>query len=279
MKLLCVLLCLCYLACPPLLAQNNKNAKQFIPNPAFQFTTNEKVMEALLRESGYASIHLIPADKLKKITAKLFSDTAMYTKIDGWNLWKDLNKKNILNRTTEKIKDDTMRIYLCVSEPDFLGTYLTEPMQAGKQYKIMLKFLHQTNIDNLEKNQMPEIGFAFLPESPMKMQKVIKPQMKYNFIWNPDAKYFVRRRKIIEKYQKENGGNFENKDWKNFQGIQNGKEKYDTISVIYTAKGGEMYVAFGNFLSKKNTQKPYIKLTLSRFYIHELNKYTTIKEN
>ncbi len=267
-----------HLACLSAYAQEATKAKQFVPNPAFQVTVNEKAMAKLLKESGYASVHLIPTDKLEKVVNKVLGDTAMYSKIDGWVIWRNLHKKIVGNRIAEKIKDDLARIYLYVSEPYFFGTYLNEPLQAGKTYKITCQFLHEDKTDNLAENDMPELGFCFLPESPKENKERLKPQKKYSFKWNPEAKNYKRRREVIEKYQRENGGDYNTKEWKDFQGIRVGKDKYETITLAYQAQGGEKYLVFGNFAPKKVVATNPIKLTLYRFYVHEVGKPSTIDE-
>ena len=273
-----LILCFCVLNWGALSAQNTAKPKQFIPNPAFQVTTNDLLLKRLVAESGYPSINLIPADKLKKIAEKLSEDTNSIAKVDGWGIWHNLHKRSEQARTLEKIKDDSARIYLQLESPYCLGTYLNAPLEAGKVYELTFEYIYQPKIQDLPAHLLPTISFAFLPDSPQNITSSIKPQKKYKFKQDKDAHAYKKRQKLINSYQKEYGGNYEGKEWRDFQGKRLAKEKYEKITLTYQAEGGERYFAFGNFSDKKDARNFPLPITMYRLYLYELKKSSTFDE-
>jgi hypothetical protein len=257
-------------------AQDTLSAKQLIPNPAFQVTVNELAMGRALQKLGYSDMMMIPADKLPQILAKLDKDSTTHSKVNGWTFWHNLAEKTTQARSSEAIKYEHKRgyVYLDVGKPQFFGTYLNEALEAGKTYKLVFQYYQPESLQALPTHAFT-LGFAFLDDSPTNIDKAIQPQKKHTFLPNKDAKDYAKRQKVIKEYQREYGGNFENKTWLDFQGKKATGDRYTTVTLAYKAKGGERYLAMGNFAVPRRQGLPAIRLTCHRLYLYEQEKNST----
>lgn len=257
-------------------AQDSVSVKQLIPNPAFQVTIDELAMGRALQKLGYSSMMVIPADKLPEILAKLDKDSVAHSKVNGWTLWRNLAEKTTQTRPSEAIKYQYKFGYvkLDVGKPHFFGTYLNEALEAGKTYKLVFQYHHPELLPNSPTHAFT-LGFAFLHDSPKDIDKAIHPQKKHTRLPNKDAKDYAKRQTVIKEYEREYGGNFENKEWLDFQGKKAIGDRYATITLTYKAKGGERYLAMGNFAVPNRQGLPAIWLTCHRLYLYEQEKNST----
>jgi hypothetical protein len=188
-----------------------------------------------------------------------------------------LNQKSQTNRKSEAIKNHTHLIYLDVAQPAFFGTYLNAPLEAGKTYTLVMEYVPSETIHTLPPKQLPKLGFVCLPTAPIQEQASIKPDKEYKFKQDKNAKDYKRRQEVIDRYSKEYGGNYENKEWKDFQGKKNRKNRYETITYTFKAKGGEQYLVLGNFRAKNNLQQS-VFITMNSLYLREKGDYSTIHD-
>lgn len=253
-------------------AQSESPVSQFIPNPSFQVTYNELEAAKTMRKYGQESVILTPTEDVKKLAEKLNRDTTIHSKIDGWVFWKDLNSATNTNRQNEKIKNRAQTVVLDAGKAHFLGTYLNAPLEAGKVYTLVLKFHEPTN-----STPLPPLGFAILPTIPTDVQARIVPNKIHKFKYNKDAKHHDKRKSIVSSYTKEYGGNYDTKEWRDFQGIKTYKESIETVTLTFRAKGGEMYLVFGNFEANANSQNTTL-LALYRLHLYDKDNFSSVED-
>jgi hypothetical protein len=272
------------LATPVCVAQNTRkpvvstpSPKQLIPNPAFQVTIDDLAFLKALQKLGYNNIMQVPAGKLKEVMTKLMADTANQSKVNGWTLWQNLQTKTNEARMSERVKNNKETVSLNIAKPHFLGTYLNERLQAGKKYRITFQFPHIDPIHTLPASQVPQLGITFLPTSPKEILKAIRPQKKYKFKQDTEAKHYAKRQSVVKSFEREYGGNFESKEWQDFQGKRNPKDKYTTITFEYRADGDEIYFVVGNFQASSQNQTQ-ILLNCYRLLVEEIRESNTLKD-
>ncbi len=251
---------------------------QFIPNPSFQITTNELEFAKSLEKYGQSGVVLTPTDDLKKIAEKIGRDTTIHSKVDGWTTWHNLQEKSATQRVSQKVKNHARQVVLDMANPDFLGTYLNAPLEAGKVYTVVCKFSLPEKLHDLPAREVPALGFAVLPATPAEGQARIKPDKVFTFKQDKDAKHYARRQAIVDNFQKEYGGNYQSKDWDGFQGKKSKKERFETITFTFKAQGGEKYLVLGNFNTHSANLKPAFLMSFERLYLYDKANYSSVED-
>lgn len=255
-------------------AQNNENIIELVPNPAFQVTGSEMKFNELVAKMGLQNIMMASATKMESLKERIQKiATIDFRVINGWKIWENLNQDRNTNPSTKNIQLNEFNALLNLSKPHFLGTYLAQKLERNKKYQIIFQFEINPNVNTLPKEDLPSIGFCFMPHSPKEESKSLIPQKDFDF--KPDVNYakYEKRRKVLENIGNDNGLQFQNKEWKDFLGIKT--KKYEEIIFEYTALGDEKYLVVGNFWVDNDTTMPSIDIVLKKLSVKLLPTYQT----